>query len=334
MKFRTVFKPHPSDLKLNIDRPILFFGSCFAEYICDRSRQSMWNCNNLGGTLFNPISIEYALQILLLEEEESTLNRMIKDSLIFHDDVWHSLLFDSSCSGTEKDAVVKRIKERRREAMKIMNEGANLVITFGTAWTYALVSDIAGMTGKVVGNCHKLPACLFERRLLRPEEIVEVWIKIIDKIRAVWPKTNIIFSLSPVRHIKDGLDGNSLSKSILRYSISQILEKTESTIESQIQYFPAYEIILDDLRDYRFFETDLVHPSEMAVEYVWENFLATFVDSCDQQLLKEGENIGKGMRHRTLIKNVVVEQANRDKLQARIEALREKWPQSLLGREG
>ncbi|MDE5842532.1 MAG: GSCFA domain-containing protein, partial [Muribaculaceae bacterium] len=194
MKFRTVFQPTPSAVKLSINRPILFCGSCFSDYICSRLKRSLWSGENMGGTLFNPISISYAIKILLLEDNEAQLLRMIKDSLIQHDGVWHSLLFDSSCSDTDKNKVIEKILLRRRKAQSLLEYNADMIITFGTAWTYAMIEAGTAMEGKIVGNCHKLPAHLFERRLLDPSEIIEEWYEVISELKARRPDMHFIFT--------------------------------------------------------------------------------------------------------------------------------------------
>ncbi|MDE6812109.1 MAG: GSCFA domain-containing protein, partial [Muribaculaceae bacterium] len=282
------------------------------------------------GTLFNPSSISYAIRILLLEKDEHTLNRMIRDSLIEHDGVWHSLLFDSSCSSLDKNKVIDNIYERRSKAHSLMSKGADLIITFGTAWTYALIAEVAGMEGKVVGNCHKLPAHLFERRLLHIDEIVDEWNETISELQLRWPDIKIIFTLSPVRHIKDGLAGNSLSKSILRLGIESLMKKYKSDHKVSFDYFPAFEILNDDLRDYRFYQKDLVHPSDQAVEYIWEKFIETYLDEAQRALLSEGESILQGLSHRSLINNPEKEQQRKNYLLDRLSLLKKKWTEVLV----
>lgn len=327
MKFRTVFQPYPSQVQLNIHKPVLFFGSCFSDYICARMKQTLWKGENLGGALYNPISIAYALKILLLEEDENSLSRMIKDSLIENGGVWHSLLFDSSCSDIDKVKVEEKIRSKRSMAQAMMNSGAEVIVTFGTAWTFALISDVAGMEGKIVGNCHKLPANLFERRLLNLEEIIEEWTVIISELRQRWPKVKFIFTLSPVRHLKDGLSGNSLSKSILRISIDRLIRYFNTDNEVYCDYFPAYEILNDDLRDYRFYDSDLVHPSMQAVEYIWGKFIETYLKEVQRKLLIEGEKFTKAKNHRPLIYNQRDIDNHLQEIRNRYLIIKQKWPE-------
>lgn len=328
MKFRTVFQASPSTIRLSIRKPVLFCGSCFSDYICSRMNKTLWLSHNLGGTLFNPISIAYAVKILLLETDENVIDRMIRDSLIEHDGVWHSLLFDSSCSDLSKQEVVRKIRQRRENALEMMRHNANLIFTFGTAWTFALIADVAGMEGKVVGNCHKLPAYLFERRLLTSDEVVDEWKEIAEALRQRWPEIKIIFTLSPVRHIKDGLDGNSLSKSILRLSINQLISDLKKKYPAFVDYFPAYEIMVDDLRDYRFYQADLVHPSDMAVDYIWEKFLETYVPQEERKCLDSAEKIVKGLSHKSIISNPRQDTYRKENIYRQYSSLKEIWPQA------
>lgn len=217
----------------------------------------------------------------------------------------------------------------RREALNMLLEKANaLFITFGTSWCYYL----SGRNDYVVANCHKQPTSMFMRRRLEVSEIVERWINLARKVRGAYPQLNIVFTVSPVRHLKDGFSGNSLSKSVLLLAVEEICSKLD-----YCHYFPAYEIVNDDLRDYRFYASDLVHPSEEAVEYIWEIFRATYLDAVGETILKEGERILKAWLHRPLpdaTRSLSVEAVDREakrlrEIQLRHAAFRSLHPEVL-----
>lgn len=180
----------------------------------------------------------------------------------------------------------------RRELEECICASGVLFVTFGTAWCYFLADN----TDYVVANCHKQPSAMFIRRRITVDEIVGAWTALCNDLWKRFPDLRIVFTVSPVRHLKDGFSGNARSKAVLQLAVEEICR-----INDRCSYFPAYEILNDDLRDYRFYASDLVHPSQEAVEYIWEIFKSTYLDDKGLELLKEGERIQKAWNHRPLV---------------------------------
>ena len=260
MKLQTIVEIVPSSWKIGYEDKILMLGSCFSDEIGEQMKQRNMSvtCNPFG-TLYNPLSIEQAINCQL-----SILN----SQLVYHEGLWHSMMHHGSFSRPTKEEAEEAVKASIETMQNALHEATVVIVTFGTAWVYE-------MNGEVVGNCHKLPADRFTRRRLTVEEIVAAWQPILER----YPDKHWIFTVSPIRHIKDGLHENQLSKATLLMAIEQLLDNRQSIVPRQSsnrQYFPSYEILLDELRDYRFYADDLVHPSSLAVNYIWERFADTF----------------------------------------------------------
>ena len=289
MKFRTEYIPQRAGFTLNPAKPVVLTGSCFADNIAQRMRLCQWDATNPFGVLFNPLSIARVLKLAL---SESNTEGTIKDSIFENNGFTHSWLFDSKKSGLSPESVFSNITESIAVFMDKIKNAEALFITFGTAWCYFLNEK----DGYVVSNCHKQPQQLFTRQRVSISQITYIWINFIKYIHTEYPDLRIIFTISPVRHIKDGFEGNARSKATLILAVEQICEAFDFC-----HYFPAYEIVNDDLRDYRFYASDLVHPSDMAVDYIWDIFKATYLDETGIALLKEGEKISKRASHRSIL---------------------------------
>ena len=254
MKLQTIVDIVPSAWQIGYEDKILMLGSCFSDEIGEQMQQRYLHvtCNPFG-TLYNPLSIAQALQMKDAPE------------LIEHDGLWHSMAHHGSFSRSSKEDAEKAVRESIETMQKALAEATVVIITFGTAWIYEWNKDrfAEGIKNKdhVVANCHKLPENVFMRRRLTVEEIVAAWKPILEQYK----DKHWLFTVSPIRHIKDGLHENQLSKATLLQAVEQLGD-----------YFPSYEIMLDELRDYRFYADDLVHPSSMAVNYIWERFVDTF----------------------------------------------------------
>ncbi len=285
MKFRTEYEVRKAPFVLDTTRPVVLLGSCFANNIGKKMRSSLWEAENLLGTLYNPLSIAAALKAVLAPDAEMKL----EDSLFEAGDLWRSWLFDSGLAAEKASDVEDAFKERRRRLVEMFDRGEVVFVTFGTSWCYYLED------GRLVANCHKQPAKLFTRRRLTITEIVDEWRSLIERLRQRWPVLKIVFTVSPVRHLKDGFEGNKRSKAILLLAVEELCGSIDDCY-----YFPAYEIVNDDLRDYRFYASDLTHPSDEAVDYIWEIFQKSYLDEAGISRLKEGESIVKGLNHRPL----------------------------------
>ena len=285
MKFRTEYESIRSSLTLSPEKPVVMAGSCFTQNIAAKMKEHDWMAVNPFGTLYNPLSIAFAID--WFRDLEKGKDRFEK-SLFEFNGIWNSKMFDSSFSSPRKDDCVEEFLLRQKEFHQAISHGKVLIVTFGTSICYHLKE-----TGIAVGNCHKQPSELFYEKRMTISEISSSWEVVINKLKEVYPGVKIIFTVSPIRHLKNGFTGNSRSKAVLQLAIEDIRKYNEDTY-----YFPAYEIMNDDLRDYRFYASDLVHPSEEGIEYIWEKFIDTYLDSTGKGLLSEGIKKIKGASHR------------------------------------
>ena len=263
MKLQTIVDIKPSEWKIGYEDKILMLGSCFSDEIGRQmtERKMLVTCNPFG-TLYNPLSIAQAINYKL-----QITNHQLP--LVEHDGLWHSMAHHGSFSRATKEEAEKAVAESIETMQRALEEASVVIVTFGTAWVYEL-SAISHQPSVIVGNCHKMPEKWFSRRRLTVEEIVEAW----QPILAQYTDKRWLFTVSPIRHVRDGLHENQLSKATLLMAVERLVESQKSKVESS--YFPSYEIVMDELRDYRFYADDLVHPSSMAVEYIWERFCETF----------------------------------------------------------
>lgn len=257
MNFRTEVHAQEIQPKIQHGSRILMMGSCFTQHIGKKLRRAGFPVlQNPFGISFNPLSIASGLRQIIAGEkvQESDLNQ--------NGELFHSWSFHSSFSGMDSSQVLAEMNSSLVQARKGMKESSHLIISLGTAWVYRLKE-----TGQVVNNCHKVPAASFDRFLLSVDEVYDALFDALKELKDFNPDIHVIFTLSPVRHWKDGAEENSISKSTLRLAIARIQK------EGRAQYFPAYEIMMDDLRDYRFYTDDLLHPTDMAQEYIWRKFI-------------------------------------------------------------
>jgi hypothetical protein len=243
----------PSCSKIGYNNKILLLGSCFADNIGEKFTEHYFQATiNPYGTLYNPASIARAVG-------------GFRGEIVEWGGLWHSTMHHGCLSGAEKDIVEANCQAAEKLLQEAVREADVVVVTFGTAWVYE-------MDGEVVANCHKMPANRFLRRCLTVEEIVELWEPIIMRMS----DKHWVFTVSPIRHVKDGLHANQISKAILLQAIDNLISSLSLQV-SKLDYFPSYEIMMDELRDYRFYAEDLVHPSKTAVDYIWERFVDTYM---------------------------------------------------------
>lgn len=256
MKLQTIVDIKPSEWKIGYEDKILLVGSCFADSIGQMMAQRELNvtCNPFG-TLYNPLSIAQAINAKISKCENE------KIPLIYHDGLWHSMAHHGAFSRPTREEAEEAVRQSIQNMQRALEEATVVIITFGTAWVYQMANDKSQISN-VVANCHKMPEQWFTRRRLTVDEIVRTWML----ITARYPDKHWLFTVSPIRHIRDGLHENQLSKATLLMAVEQLNHA----------YFPSYEIMLDELRDYRFYADDLVHPSQMAVEYIWERFIEAY----------------------------------------------------------
>ncbi len=260
MKFTLTTEIPESNFKLGHEQPITLIGSCFSQHIGEKLNTHKFKINSTSfGTVFNPISIA------------NNLGRLINQELYIANDFYNYqnqkiVNFNNQFSSYDVDieSIVQQENSALKKEIAHFNNSQTLIITIGTAWVYEF-----NETKKIVANCHKIPAANFTKRLLSIDEITNAYRPILEQLKHF----NIIFTISPVRHSKDGLHANNLSKATLHLAINQLTQQFKNC-----NYFPAYEIVIDELRDYRFFKDDLVHPTDLAINYVWKKFSATYFD--------------------------------------------------------
>ena len=259
--------------KLDFTSGIISLGSCFADEMGSRLQEGDFPVElNPFGALYNPASIASALYRLIDDRE------LTKADLVKHENLWHSWHHHGSFSRPTVEEALTVCNARIHQAHNAFKDARLLMITFGTAWVFE-------HDGEVVANCHKLPAYLFMRRKMTVEEIVDMWHPLLEKLHAYYPQLNIMFSVSPIRHLADGAHGNQLSKATLLLAVDELIDSNSQALkQSSIHYFPAYEIVLDELRDYRYFDDKMTHPTSLAVDVVWERFQrATMTPAVRQQ---------------------------------------------------
>ncbi|MBQ9470996.1 MAG: GSCFA domain-containing protein [Bacteroidales bacterium] len=283
-QFRTEVMPERASFRIDHHTPTLLVGSCFAQNMgCKLSEGKIPALTNPLGTMYNPHSVAMCLEALLAP-------RPVEESeLMYAHGLWHSPMCHSALSRPQADSCLSAINQAIARGAEFVQRVQRLVVTFGTARLYRLASS-----GKVVANCHKLPASSFAHELMSVESIVALWDGVLRRLRAMNPDLRVVFTVSPIRHWKDGPTGNQRSKATLLLAVGQLVDRWAD----MAHYFPAYELLLDDLRDYRFYADDLLHPSPMAVEYIWEKFAHATMDEPTIALLAQVERIGRAAQHR------------------------------------
>ena len=286
MQLTTAVEIPAREIAITYKSRLLLMGSCFAGNIGAKLSDNKFRVQlNPFGILYNPLSIAYTLERILdreLFDEQSP-------EILYHQERWHSFMHHSDFSCREKRDTIDRINNSLLEASDCLNSLDYLIVTYGTAYVYRRKEN-----NRVVGNCHKLPASEFTRELLSVDEIVKSTAPIIERIIALRPTAKIVFTVSPIRHLRDGAHDNQRSKAMLILAI----EELRRLFPHNTTYFPAYEIMLDELRDYRFFAEDMIHPSSVAIEYIWEKFQTFSFDSSTIATSKEINEIMRALAHR------------------------------------
>lgn len=262
---------------------VLLMGSCFSTHIYQKLDQAQFRVlSNPFGISYNPISIANGLQQIMA-------NRPVLDSdLVYHHERYHDFDFHGDFSDSTKEMAQKKMNDAILAAAKFLKKTTVLVLTLGTANAFQLKSNQS-----IVNNCHKFPGHLFEKRMLSVSEITNALSASFEQLRQLNPEIKIIFTVSPIRHIRDGLTTNQISKSTLILAVSQLVQTHQNTY-----YFPSYELMMDELRGYRFYEEDMIHPSNWSINYIWKKFKTTFFDAATLQLGETIKKIYTASQHR------------------------------------
>lgn len=309
MNFRTVVPIKKSIDRIGYYDTILSIGSCFAVNISKRlDYYKFQTTSNPFGILFHPLAIEKIIN-------KALKNTFFTENDFFqHNNLWHCFDFHSELSQRSIQEIQKVSNEKLTVLNNSLREIDFLFITLGTAWIYEHHHK------GVVANCHKLPQTYFSKRLLSIEEIESCLQSIVQQVKDVNPKLKIVFTVSPVRHLKDGFTENQISKSHLISGLHSLLRKNTCC-----SYFPSYEIMMDELRDYRFYADDMLHPSEFAVNYIWERFVETFIDDAFLNDMKEIDSIRKGLLHKPFNQTEQYQKFKAN-LQTKIHHIQTKFP--------
>ena len=308
MNFRTILSI-PSQTNLSYKEKCMLLGSCFSENIGEKLEKfHLPQLTNPFGILYNPISIAQSIERLM---ENKPFN---ENELFEHDGLVQSWAHHGSFSAPSEEQALTNINKRYLEAVQHFQETTVLLITFGSSWIYEY-------EGNVVANCHKVPEKKFIRRRLSVDEIVTRYSDLLAKISAQNPTMRFIFSVSPIRYMRQGASENQTNKAILLLAIEALTKRFE-----QVNYFPAYEILLDELRDYRFFADDMIHPSTSAIDYIWERFVETYFDNETQELLPQLEKLNKKLEHRPLHQDSKAYQIFNKTLDSQVLELKKRYP--------
>jgi hypothetical protein len=287
MKFRTEIEPSNNQGFFKHSDQILSIGSCFANNVAiELEKDGFLIDQNPMGILFNPISI--------MKNIRNSFQQNLNESLIIQrDDYFYHFDYPSQFYAESQEKLVEKINKIQENTTTLLEKSNRLILTLGTAWVYNWLKK-----DEIVANCHKIPAHEFKKELLELNSLIKSYVQFFEELRAINPNLEIILTVSPVRHIKNGLHENNLSKSVLLLLAAHLVNRFDF-----VHYFPAYEIVLDDLRDYRFFGPDLIHPSPQAIDYVYEKFGARYFDQTTQAIVGVQRKINALKAHRPLASN-------------------------------
>ena len=300
-----------SSFKIGYDTPVLSIGSCFATHIAEKLNYHFIDTlSNPNGILFNPISIAENLRNTIAGNAHN------KADLVEHDGLFHSWRHHHSYSDVDADMMIDHLNRNTKMANDHLGKSKIILITFGTAFAYKYLK-----TNSIVANCHKIPNNRFEKIRLSVLQIVEEWEVVIKELFKFNPDADVIMTVSPVRHLKDGFIANQRSKASLI-----LAAETLSNRFPNVHYFPSYEIMMDDLRDYRFYNDDMLHPNSQAIDYIWGRFVTSHMSEDTQSIMQEIAQFQRIKAHRVLLpesESAIIFQKSKE---AKWEALVKKYP--------
>lgn len=315
MQFRTQIPLSKTNNPIDYNSKVISFGSCFAENMADKFDYFKFqNETNPFGIIFNPVSIEKIIK-RTVEEKWFT-----EKDVFFHNERWHSFEAHSDLSNSDRQELLETLNKAISETHKQLRTATHIIVTYGTSWIYRNIES-----DQIVANCHKVPQKQFSKELLSVDTIQKSIQNTINLIHTLNPDINFIFTISPVRHIKDGFAENQLSKSHLFAALHQVL-KTHNSQLITANYFPSYEIMMDELRDYRFYGEDMLHPNQVAIDYIWHKFSENYIAENAISIMNEIDEIQKSLRHRSFNPESEQHQQFLAKLQQKINVLGEKLP--------
>ena len=314
MKLQTTIPWYPiGQTQIDYDSSVLLLGSCFVENIVNKLDYFKFqNLHNTFGILFHPLAIEQLISNAIHNKG------YIENDIFFHNERWHSFDAHSNLSASSKEKLISRLNEQIKLTNQFLHKATHIIITLGTAWSYRhLNSDF------IVSNCHKLPHGEFSKELLSHIQISDSLKSMVKQVRSINKTSTIIFTVSPIRHLKDGFIENSQSKAHLISAIHSILDTQQ---DKKIHYFPSYELMMDELRDYRFYSEDLIHPNQIAINYIWMKFQEYWISQNATNTMNEIAAIQKDLQHKPFNPNSEAHQKFIETLMDRQSILRSKYP--------
>lgn len=311
MKFRTKLTIPKEKNTIDYNSQVVLFGSCFTENIESHFNHFKFQSNsNSHGILFNPKSIERAIYDCVNRKEYN------QHDLNYFDDVWLSFNHHTKFSSAYLAQILNHINKEITKTHKVLLNASHVLITLGTSWVYRY-----NETENLVANCHKVPQRNFKKEILSIDENIEIIKQMVSLIQKINKETTIIFTVSPVRHVKDGFVENTQSKASLLSAIHQVVDSQSAF------YFPSYEIMMDDLRDYRFYKKDLLHPNDIAMDYIWNIFKETWINEKSYPIMKKIDSIQKSLHHKPFREDSEKHQQFLKNLNAKIETITNQLPQ-------
>lgn len=312
MQFRTQIPISASDNLIDYKSTIISLGSCFAVNIAEKFNYFKFqNIVNPFGILFHPIAIHTIIRRAVEEDF------FAESELFFHNERWHCFDAHSDLSSVNKEELLQNLNQNLSFLKSKIESASHMLITLGTAWVYKEKTS-----QKIVGNCHKVPQAQFEKELLSATQIEAAISDTISLLHRVNPNLNVVLTISPVRHLKDGFIENQQSKANLIIGVHQAIHQQPTTTS----YFPSYEIMMDELRDYRFYAQDMIHPNQTAIDYIWERFAETSISAAILPIMDEVESVQKALAHKPFNPNSESHQKFMLQLNQRILRLQQKNP--------
>ncbi len=314
MKLQTPIPLTKAKNQIDYNSQMVLFGSCFSDNIGAKFEHFKFrSLQNPFGILFHPKAIENLISRAIHKE------RYTETDIFFHNERWHCFDAHSDLSDASKEILLEKLNDGLERTHRQITDATHAVITLGTAWVYRYMEQ-----NRIVSNCHKIPNNNFNKELLDVIEITDIINKTVNELHYVNSGINIILTISPVRHIKDGFVENQKSKAHLVAAIHQFLSlRAESR---SLFYFPSYEIMMDELRDYRFYEGDMVHPNQIAIDYIWEKFKEVWISEKALSIMDEVDAIQKGLHHRPFNPSSERHQDFLKSLEEKITYLQQKYP--------
>ena len=312
MQFTTKIPIPKNHFPIDYDSKILLLGSCFAENIGNKFEYFKFqSTTNPFGIIFNAVSLE---KLIRRAVENRTFT---ENDIFFHNELWHCYEVHSELSNPDKEEFLSNLNSILESTHRHITLLTHCIITLGTSWVYRNMDS-----NEIVANCHKVPQKHFTKELLSISQTEESLQNIITLIHSVNPNCHFIFTVSPVRHIKDGFTENALSKAHLIAA----LHKAITLHPSSITYFPSYEIMMDELRDYRFYAEDMLHPNQIAIDYIWEQFATSTISEESQSLMIEIESVQKSLAHKPFNPNSESHQKFVNHLDLKIKTIQNQYP--------